>query len=380
MFTFAGIAMKFSRSVCVALIFVFSFVISLAGQDNPRNETYHVGVSGAYGFLWAHHKYMEHLLVKHVYAVELDVWKQTTGNRYWHEPFHYPQVGIAATSISLGDPQRLGTGLGLYPFINFPLGKKERNLKMHFRIGWGLGWVTKSFDPETNHKNNAIGSKFNACMDLRFDLRWRISDAFQVQSAIGMTHFSNGALKFPNLGINLPMINVGVHYRIGQGNGDCKNDAYDTNDSLRNDSRWHITVQVAGGANALEVANPKRYGVFNILSCMMKQTSTRHRFGFGVDVMWSGAIREKREARGGQVSVAGNIQPGIKFCYELVLGRMSWPFEAGIYLYSPYMEHGIMYNRYGVRYQCSEHLVAQVSLKTNLFAAEYWEVGAGWRF
>lgn len=49
-------------------------------------------------------------------------------------------------------------------------------------------------------------------MSLRLNEQWKLNANNYVEFGIGITHFSNGASKLPNLGLNLPLLNLGFHH------------------------------------------------------------------------------------------------------------------------------------------------------------------------
>ncbi len=348
-------------------------------QESTRMRSLFVAVRPQAGFFWTHRYNMGHLVKKQLLAVEVDVWMKTPGNAYWHQPFHFPQMGVSGIVMPLGNPEQLGTAIGLYPYINFPLGKKTRRFKTHFLVGWGLGWLTKKFDPVTNHKNIAIGSHLNTIFSLRLNTQVYLRDAQRLDAGIGIIHFSNGGAKVPNLGINLPMVSLGYSFRVRE-HVPPKHTSASRSDSLFNERRWRVSALLVTGFNGIEPARDARYGVLNVLTSVMRQTARKHRFGGGIDVMWSQAVRYRLRLNDTPVSTFGAIQLGAKFSYELVLGRLAWSMEMGVYLYTPYTASGLIYNRIGTRYLLGKHLLLATNIKTHLSRAEYWEVGAGWRF
>jgi hypothetical protein len=361
-------------------LFLLQGVLLKAGGDSLRTERYYVGASGGYGFLWAHNPAMASMVNDHIISGEIRLTRQTCGMCKWERDFHLPECGISVLGMNLGDKKQLGYGFAVMPFINFPLGERERKLKMHFYLGWGPGWITRIFDPETNHQNNAIGSHLNACIRLRLNAQRTVGEKIILEGGLELTHFSNGASKFPNLGVNLPAITLGLHYFLSE-SLQKNNGAIDRTDLTGEISnRWSTTVCLSVGINALDVESPKRYGAYNLLTALMWQLSDRHKFGGGIDVMYSSGIKERRLRRGDDVTSINNLQPGVKVCYELILGKMSWPFEVGTYLYSPFLINGSVYTRFGIRYHVTEHACFGMSLKANMTAAEYFEVYAGWKF
>jgi hypothetical protein len=376
--------MRFTAGIALFLAqFLFSN-IALLGQTNENQSSYYVSASGHYGFLWAHRDNMLHLYKQHIGAVEISAWKSCTGFKPWHKQFRDPQIGAALMIIPLGNPEELGTAIGLYPYLNFPLVHGRKKFSLNFRWGWGLGWVTKKFDRIENHKNIAIGSHLNAVVSFRLNTMWQVSERLYVETGLGFTHFSNGAMTLPNLGLNIPMLNVGVHYKVKTLN--CarkKNESpgkIACTDSLVCNRKWHLAVVLAAGSNQIAPIGGSRFGLVTVQSSYMKNTSAKHRFGGGIDLMYSQALRHAQIIDSIPVTVLENIQVGVKFSHELVLGRVSFPMEAGVYAYTKYKGNVPIYTRLGVRYLVTDHLLLHFSLKTHFAKAEYLDAGFGWRF
>jgi hypothetical protein len=369
----------------------FSCLVSLglyAQKDTikaPEFTRLYIGASGQYGFFWTHRYNMGHLVKKHLIAGEVDISRTDSKEIAADRPFHYPVTGIAIHVIPLGNPEEMGTAIGVYPFINFPLGKRERDFKMHFRLGYGLGYITKPFDAIENHKNVAIGSHLNCCLSVRFNGLWKLNDENYLEFGIGMTHFSNGASKLPNLGINLPLVDIGYHHTIFK---KCfVHDTYQIPDKklvhtqqILAERNWQFCLVLSAGFNDTDPPGGNRYGVLNIQSSAMRQISRKHKWGGGLDLMYSDAVRHKLGVDGIDINSFQNLQPGAKVAYELVVGRLSFPIEFGVYIYSRYKNFVPVYNRFAVHYLVNDHLLINVSLKTHLARAEYFEYGIGWRF
>ncbi|HTF04991.1 MAG TPA: acyloxyacyl hydrolase [Bacteroidia bacterium] len=376
--------MRFTAGIALFLAqFLFSDV-ALLGQTNENQSSYYVNASGHYGFLWAHRDNMLHLYKQHIGAVEFSVWKSPSGFKSWHKQCRGPQIGAALMIVPLGNPEELGTAIGLYPYLNFPLVRGRKNFSLSFRWGWGIGYVTKKFDRIENHKNIAIGSHFNAAVSFRLNAMWQAGERYYVETGVGITHFSNGAVTLPNLGLNIPMLHVGVHYRIKK--LDCQRKTNESpekiahTDSLVYNSKWHLAVVLAGGCNQAAPIGGNRFGLVTVQSSYMKNTSRKHRFGGGLDLMYSQALRHAQIIDSVPVSVLENVQVGVKFSHELVLGRVSFPMEAGVYAYTKYKGNVPIYSRLGVRYLVTDHLLVHFSLKTHFAKAEYLDAGFGWRF
>jgi hypothetical protein len=382
----------------IILLFILISSCRLLAQHDTLVPTsppkYFIGTSGQYGFLWTHRYNMGHLVKKHLGSFEIDLCKTADGHKAWQQPYHFPWAGVALHVIPLGNPDQLGTAIGVYPFANFPLGKRDRNFKMHIRFGWGIGYITKAFDPLENHKNVAIGSHFNTCLSLRLNGVWRLNENNYMEFGLGMTHFSNGCMTLPNLGLNLPMVSVEYYFMAMQEKpkhyglqddqamqgGSPATKRYYQIERIISDHSWHVELSLVSGLNDIDPPGGRRFGVLNFKGCVIKQTSRKSRWGFGADLMYSQAIRHKLVYADQPTTVIGAMQPGVKVYYEWVLGRVSFPIEVGYYLYTKYKLNGPVYSRFGSQYLFGRHLFFTADIKTHFARAEYFEFGAGWRF
>ncbi|MCX6312575.1 MAG: acyloxyacyl hydrolase [Bacteroidetes bacterium] len=370
------------------LLLLSLFSLRLSAQRDtisaPNCKQIFISASYQYGFFWAHRSTMDGLVKKHLQGFEVDVIRTGTGEHSYDQPYHYPWIGLAVHVIPLGNPTVLGTGIGIYPFINFPLGKRSRIVKMNIRFGWGAGYVTKCFDPLENHANVAIGSHLNVCMSLRYDLMWKLNDDNYLEFGIGITHFSDGAAKLPNLGVNLPMLSVGYHHAVIQKLCTKPSPEFETKSEktlgILANPHWHFNTLVVTGFNDTDPPGGNRYAVLNIVTSAMVRTARKARFGAGLDLMYSDAIRKRLWVEDSlHTTVLQNFQVGGKVCYEFVVGRVFFPIEMGAYIRSRY-DNGLFYTRFGARYLVGQHLILNVSLKTHWARAEYLEYGLGWRF
>ncbi|HTL80277.1 MAG TPA: acyloxyacyl hydrolase [Bacteroidia bacterium] len=373
------------------LFFSLSVIVVDAQRDTipPGDGQIHIGGSVDYGFLWAHRYSMGNLVKAHILAGEIDVFKPTNGNQPWQGQYFFPQIGIAVVGIPLGNPDQLGSAFGIYPYINFPLRNRAKTFKWYFRYGWGLGYLTKKFDPLENHQNVAIGSHFNTCFSFRFNGMWNMNDLNTMEFGIGMTHFSNGCVTMPNLGLNIPMISVGYFHRLpatGAKNGGKLHDdqTIDVHASrVRNileDRSWHILPYIVFGMNDTDPPGGNKFGVANLLVNVTKQASAKTRWLAGFDIMSSQAIRQRLADEGQYVSQAQATQYGVKAGYEMVIGRIALPFEMGVYVHTLYKENGPVYTRFGVHYMTASNFMLCFNLKTHFAKAEYWEAGLAYRF
>ncbi len=331
-------------------------------------------MSSQYGFLIPHHQNMLYMVKGHIYGLEADLSKQTCGKKMWEEIFYCPQIGLCFYYINLANPKELGEGYGFSPFVNFPLFPKGRT-KYFLRYATGIGYVTRVFDRVENNKNFAISAHVNAFIQLRLNTRFNLCREFFAEAGLGMAHFSNGASKAPNLGINLPTVSLalGVNGGKPQKKGHC--------DTLCcAERKKEFSVLLAGGIREINPPGGKKYGAFTFSVNRHKVISLKSRFGYGVDICYNSANQFDLEKDSTFKGTAGNFTAGAKLCYELRLGKIGIPIEMGLYAYNLMKNNGDFFHRIGTKYYVNRNWVIFSTLKTHFAKADYIEWGAGYRF
>ena len=79
-------------------------------------------------------------------------------------------------------------------------------------VGIGSAYISKPFNYQTNYLNIAIGLHINMYANINLEAQIRMPH-FIFYTDFGITHFSNGGTKHPNLGLNIPAISMGVKYK-----------------------------------------------------------------------------------------------------------------------------------------------------------------------
>ncbi len=334
-----------------------------------------IDFTGHYGFIVAHNPNMDYLIKSHIGAGELDFLLQTNGEKKWERTYKNPEKGIGIFAVDFGNPEQLGQGIAIFPFVNFPLNPNGK-FKLYVRSSDGIGYITKPFDRVTNHKNNIIGTHVNAFVNLRLNTVFYPSKKIRMETGIGLTHFSNGSWAKPNLGINLATINLGISFQKSEIKS--KKNLSDTSSY----KKYSFTAIAAAGPNETSPPNGKKYGGYTLSFSGWKQVSNKSKFGMGLEFFYDFSNIEdaKRDSAFDTSKSLNNLQAGMKFGYELVIGKISLPLEMGGYLFTKTKLDGLIFHRIGIRYYVNKHLIINYPLKTHWATAENLEFGIGYRF
>jgi hypothetical protein len=334
-----------------------------------------------YGFIYAHHLELE-IFNSHLPAFEISLQQETFGKHKWERAYGYPLIGMSFWYSGLGTSPYIGSAYALFPFINFPL-LRQQSFFMGFRFGIGVGYITKKFDRITNYKNLAIGSNFNAAISLMLDFRYKLTNRFTLTGGISLQHFSNGALKLPNNGLNIPLINLGLAYRLVKENKKIGDRFYPPVEPfsavIRKTIEFNI-IAALGYKNMMAVYG-ENYIVTHIYENTFFRISRKSKVGFGFDVSYDPSQIKMLELNGVIVTNKLDVvRPGINAAYELDMSRLGIIFNLGYYLAGMEKSNGPLYEKISFQYCLTKQVIANIMLKVHWGRADYIGWGIGYRF
>jgi hypothetical protein len=192
------------------LLFLSSSV--LAQKDSTTNSMsgWSVAALFRYGHIIRHTPKIILNISHPTYAGEVDIEKQTTGTRLWQQYYHYPIFGVGLLYTYYGNPV-LGSSIALFPYMTIHL-VTSKIIDWRFTLADGICYITNPYNVITNPTNNIIGTTINDITRFSTSLQYKPNTHFAIGIGGSFTHFSNGAVAFPNLGINIPAIDFTGRY------------------------------------------------------------------------------------------------------------------------------------------------------------------------
>lgn len=356
------------------ILFVGLSLLLLCHSPRLQGQERNVGltIEPQVGVLLAHRATMGHLIEHHTYGVEMGVVLQTNGKKQWHHDFNFPEISFNAFYNNPGNEEILGHTMGVAGGIYLPFFRKN-GWSFGAKFETGLSFVTKRFDLVNNPKDNAIGSHLNSMVRLGF----RFEKQFAHQ-AIGlnmsMTHMSNGAVKLPNLGLNLSFL--GVHYSYFIQPLSFKDTASIERVGQKIKS-WEFFTQLIVSTKQVYPTGGSNYGVIGLTNYVHYKASTKCILEGGVDIIYNQSnIKEVV----GDFERYKNLQLGAYVAYVLPIHRFQMFVGMGAYMYNPVSDYGLFYHRLGGRFQIYKHLWANISIKSHWAKADYFEYGLTFRW
>jgi len=362
----------------VVFLFIFQIAYLVNAQDDKdrARHGWAVEIKAHYGFLMRHHPEMEILTDRHFPAYEITLTKQFCGIKQWEQLYNFPELGISYLQSSFGNSELLGMARALYPFIRFPLIKKEQHFGLNVRFGVGLGHFSKKFDVVENYKNLAIGSQFNAYINMMVEADYKIGSRFRISSGISLTHFSSGAMSLPNYGLNIPSVNLGLTYNLRTVR---KSAVWQEFPEL--DRSWDYILIVSYGIKEANSLDNKKYSVYSVSADILKPLKHTFKLGGGLDVFYDNSKIYTLSGKGiYDTEMNSNLSLGIHLTYEQTISHLSILIELGTYLISKHNPDGTIYEKLILNYYFLPKVFGSVALKAHYGKADYITWGIGYKF
>ncbi|HQQ94325.1 MAG TPA: acyloxyacyl hydrolase [Bacteroidia bacterium] len=327
-------------------------------------------------FIMVHRANLAHLVQGYPTALELNVAKPTLGNKLWQVENNLPYLGLTFLYMDFKNSKELGHAYSIAPYIEIPLRQEEKISRLYLRLCWGLTFLDKPFDVQSNHKNVAIGSGPNAFV--QFKWFWQIPLGKQLRFEPGFTfmHCSNGRMENPNLGLNMMGLSAALHIQIP---GRSKPVVDKVDSSTRAKSRWEVMSFAALGLNQRSMGG-EHYGTFVYSAALQRNIRNTHKFSFGTDLFLDANYAlDYQNQFGAMPTGLDQWRISLRAGYSYNVGRLSFPIEIGYYVFQKTNPDAMLVSRIGFRYYCANGLVAHFGLRTHFAVAYNFEFGLGYR-
>jgi hypothetical protein len=246
---------------------------------------------------------------------------------------------------------------------------KSKKSFFSYRIGIGPGYIEKRYDRLTNYRNNLISSRINFGLNGRLNFTWMLHPQLNLNMGIGIMHYSNGAMKVPNLGINIPTIQIGLGFSPGKEKLTFQRDSISPLNKKIN-----INLVVTGGFKQIYPVNGPSYFASTLLGFVSRNISRRSALLIGSDLFYDASSKTYKTSPDEKISY---YRWGFTLGHEFLINRISLITQFGIYAYDPLKRDKPIYQRVALRYRAYKKAFAFMGLKTHFAQAEYVEWGVG---
>ena len=315
---------------------------------------------------------------------------QTTGDKLWQQLYKYPNWGIGVSVIDFHNPEEIGVPLAFYGFFNAPF-KRWQKVSFNYEMGFGATFNWKSFNPVNNKYNIAIGAGVSFQIDAGLNLHYNLTNRIELVSGFSLTHYSNGALKKPNFGINTIAPEVGLKYNFYDRPAFHKQEV----PIFIKKNEWLFSA--FGGAknvifDSVNIDIREKYEgvffpVFGISTTYNRQISYKSKIGAGMTFSYDGSVNAQIAVDNNELDpvdspMSDKIQISIYPSYELVIDKLSVIIQPAFYIYRKNFkdQSPVFHQRIGIKYHISDNIFAGITLRDYSFhVSDFIEWTLGYR-
>jgi len=273
-------------------------------------------------------------------------------------------------NANVGEPN------AIYFFLTMPFAfRPDSRWDFSYGAAFGLSYNFNPYDELENPSNIFIGTYSNYYVHLEFSAHYELSRRFIIDGSLGFKHFSNGAFRLPNAGINLIPATIGLKYKLG----DPDEEIYKHKLKIPDHQKYGIfnIGFIAGSKNYLP--GERNYFKGGIGINYLYALGYRYRLGAGVDIYYSDGYQER------DTSGASNFEKStaiaINGTWEWMLNKNLFvPLAVGIYVQrnDANGDKSPVYLRAGLRYRFDNNIFFGGTIKAHGGAADIFEWTVGY--
>ncbi|WP_106828506.1 acyloxyacyl hydrolase [Parabacteroides pacaensis] len=308
-----------------------------------------------------------------------------------------PYYGFGIYTANFLHKKDLGHPLSIYLFQGSTIKRFNPSLALNYEWNLGMSFNWKPYDPFDNPENIALGSSTNVHVALSSYLKWTLDRYWDLHVGVGFTHFSNGASKLPNKGLNLvaPFIEVSYNFNCEpvDRSAKAKIKVPKLDPRIDYDILFVATSRQAKfdttGTNLASPYIDKNFKVFSLSYATMFVKSHKYKWGPSVEVVYdesSGAKawRELNPADGNEYDRIKLGSPGERFSVglslkgEMVMPRISLFAQLGYNLLHGNKNDYRLYQILGAKLYVTDNIFGAFGIRAARFGKAqylYWSIG-----
>jgi hypothetical protein len=362
--------------------------IELENSDLNKNRiTKHLTIGIMKGFLMPHHEDMQQMYA-HIQGLQLQylttdlTWENNkkfkTGNIKYAQ-----RLGFVLSAFDLGTNISGKAFSGGLLISSDLIGNKgnEIDWRTSLKFALGLGYLTQKYDAVTNPENRAIGSHINGYMQIGLSVEKTIYKNSVVFLEFGLAHFSNACWKFPNLGVNLPYLQVGLGYPLNLCPSAKKLDKQKQLNQQLSFLPWRKSVSIRLGKKEIDLDDDREFIIGVVEFTLENWISKRSNFRYSVSYFHDRTYQFKKFDKLPDYSFAGTSEITVSAGYETRFGRWGIITDFAVYLYKPdFKRKTAYYEGIGCSYAINSNYKGVVRLKANKTIADFAEFGLTYLF
>lgn len=321
----------------------------------------------------------------------------SVGDTWQDVVYGMPYYGVGVYSANFLRKKDLGVPFSVYLFQGATFKRFNSRLALNYEWNLGMSFNWKAYDPFENPDNIALGSSTNVHVSLSGYLNWTASRYVDVHVGAAFTHFSNGATKLPNKGLNMVAPFVEVAYNFNREPLDpavrSKLVIPKVEPHIDYDILFVVTSrQKKFSTTGTNLASPyvdKNFKVFSLNYATLFVKNHKYKWGPSLDMVYdessdAKAWREVNPADGQMYeriklgNTAKRFSLGLSAKGEMVLPRLSLFAQIGYNLLHGNKDDYRLYQIVGAKVYVTDNIFGAFGIRAARFGKAqylYWSIG-----
>jgi len=308
-----------SRALIYIAFGLFLSLLSLSCYPQNSNPMF-ISLNYRTGENKPHREVIKNLVYPYS-GVDFKIGWQTTGEKDWQLAYRYPSLGIGL-NYNTFKTDILGDPIAAYFFIQFPQFSTNW-CRLDLEVNIGLSYGINPYNEITNPKNFSTGTSLNSIFGLFLEQSFHLSPQTDFFVSGGLSHYSNGALGYPNLGLNIPMIKFGIR-QINE-----VPTFFKSKEKPAFKHTLSINTYIGGGKKKLMMPEPDFYEVL-VSPSIYYRTGFKRRVGIGYEIAYNQAKRGLAPPI--EYTFQDLTSQSVHISHEFLIERFTILTQFGIYL------------------------------------------------
>lgn len=368
---------KFFFRTNSSLLFLVPF-IALAQTKSKnaleQNSFFNVGGRTHYAYLWLHTKEMKPIGNSFPWGIQAEFNWHLVNENIWTQCNCYPRNGFLISYFNFANPKILGSAWSMAYYLE-PFFTVQNKINFSLRGVAGLSYLNRPYHPISNPHNIAYSMHVGGMLMIHLGINYRFSSYWNINATAGINHISNGGIKEPNKGINLPSITLSADYSFKPVSFPVRKRTAFQKDTLR---KHRIETNAFWSSKSILHGEKKRFFIYGSEIKIARKVGKLHALTAAAEWHIDFALKEKLRREG--IKDANNHRGGILLGHEFPMGNFFLSQMLGIYFYDPYHYNDPVYQRYGLTYLIDNRLLVGINLKAHRHVADFldFRVGMVW--
>lgn len=287
----------------------------------------------------------------------------------------YPRKGVVATVFNF-DNAVLGRGV-MAGWMLEPVWHLSSRFELSIRGVAGGAWLSNPFDSVKNPTNQSYSTDLSAWLGFGIGFTYALSNQWRIQALANFQHTSNGGMKQPNKGINMPAGGILLQYSP-QSRPFYRGPRAMATAWKNQPWEKEISAFITAKRGEITARGSVRQPIAGVQFAMQRPIGGLSMAGGGIEAYYDGFTQNRMQNDDAPNESAWRI--GLMAGHTFVLGKVGFSQHLGIYLFKPAPFDDAWFHRWGLHYNWSKHWRVGFNLKAHRHIADFIDLRVGYRW